>query len=88
MKIDPERLLSRAEALIDKLEGLLPPPPPPPDWNASVAFRWRKAGPLNLGGWLQPVRHVHQIRLADLQGIQGQIRKVEQNTRQAIYKVY
>lgn len=86
MKSDPDALLERAEALIDKLQALLPPPPPAPDWEASVAFRWRKAGPLRVGGWLQPVRHVHQIRLADLQGIDGQIRKVEQNTRQFVQR--
>jgi predicted AAA+ superfamily ATPase len=33
-------------------------------------------------GWLQPVRHVHRIRLADLRGIGPQIERVEQNTRQ------
>ncbi len=86
MKTEPDSLLARAEALIDKLEALLPPPPPAPDWGASIAYRWRKAGPFNRGGWLQPVRHVHQIRLADLQGIDGQIRKVEQNTRQFVQR--
>ncbi|MGH8747379.1 MAG: ATP-binding protein [Burkholderiales bacterium] len=84
MKTDSDALLARAEALIDKLQALLPPLSPAPDWDASVAFRWRKAGLLNVAGWLQPVRHVHQIRLADLQGIDGQIRKVEQNTRQFV----
>ena len=33
-------------------------------------------------GWLQPVRQVHRIRLADLRGIERQIERVEQNTRQ------
>jgi predicted AAA+ superfamily ATPase len=37
---------------------------------------------LNARGWLQPVRHVHRMRLSDLQGIGPQIEKVEQNTRQ------
>ena len=58
MKTDPDALLTRAEALIDKLQALLPPPRTAPDWDASIAFRWRKAGPLNLGGWLQPVRQI------------------------------
>ena len=66
--------------LLQKLEQLLPAPPPPTDWKTSVAFRWRRDS--RARGYLQPVRHVHRIRLADLQGIEAQIRKVEQNTRQ------
>ncbi len=68
------------DKLLERLDQLLPPPPAAPDWKASVAFRWRKDA--RGRGWLQPVRHVHRIRLADLRGIDAQIRKVEQNTRQ------
>jgi len=68
------------QKLLDKLDQLLPSPPPPPDWKASAAYRWRKDP--RTRGHLQPVRHVHRIRLADLRGIDAQIRKVEQNTRQ------
>jgi hypothetical protein len=68
--------------IFERLEQLLPPPPPPTDWRASVAFRWRNSGRRNAPGWLQPVRHVHRIRLADLRGIDKQIARVEQNTRQ------
>ena len=67
------------EKILEKLEQLLPPPPPQPDWKASVAFRWRSGAK---AGWLQPVRHVHRIRLSDLRGIDKQIERVEQNTRQ------
>jgi predicted AAA+ superfamily ATPase len=70
------------ETLLQRLEQLLPPAPPPTDWQASIALRWRKTTGLNARGWLQPVRHVHRMRLADLQGIAAQIAKVEQNTRQ------
>jgi uncharacterized protein len=70
------------EKFLARLELLLPPSPPPTDWNASIAFRWRKNAGLNARGWLQPVRHVHRMRLSDLQGIGAQISKVEQNTRQ------
>jgi hypothetical protein len=72
------------DKLLRKLEQLLPPAPPPTDWGASIAFRWRKSAGLNARGWLQPVRHVHRMRLSDLQGIGPQIAKVEQNTRQFI----
>ena len=70
--------------LLERLEQLLPPAPPPTDWNASIALRWRRTSGLNARGWLQPVRHVHRMRLSDLQGIGPQIAKVEQNTRQFI----
>lgn len=70
------------EKLLARLEQLLPPAPPPTDWSASIALRWRKTTGWNARGWLQPVRHVHRMRLADLQGIGAQIAKVEQNTRQ------
>jgi predicted AAA+ superfamily ATPase len=68
--------------LLERLEQLLPPAPPLTDWHASIAFRWRRTSGLNARGWLQPVRHVHRMRLSDLQGIAAQIAKVEQNTRQ------
>ena len=68
------------EKLLEKLDQLLPAPPPPPDWKAGIAFRWRKDA--RARGTLQAVRHVHRIRLADLRGIDAQIRKVEQNTQQ------
>src|SRR5258706_8895654 len=67
---------------MQRLEQLLPPPPPTTDWKASVAFRWRSAGRRGAAGWLQPVRHVHRIKLSDLRGIDPQIAKVEQNTKQ------
>ena len=70
------------EKLLAQLAQLLPPAPPPTDWKASIAFRWRKTAGLNARGWLQPVRHVHRMRLSDLQGIAPQIARVEQNTRQ------
>jgi uncharacterized protein len=70
------------EQLLERLAQLLPPAPPPTDWGASIAFRWRRTAGLNARGWLQPVRHVHRMRLADLQGIGLQIARVEQNTRQ------
>jgi predicted AAA+ superfamily ATPase len=70
--------------ILERLEQILPPPPPPTDWKASIAFRWRRGSGGRSGGqgWLQPVRHVHRMKLSDLQGIAPQIAKVEQNTRQ------
>ena len=74
------------DKILQRLDQLLPPPPPATDWKASVAFRWRATGRRGSAGtsagWLQPVRHVHRIKLSDLRGIDAQIAKVEQNTRQ------
>jgi predicted AAA+ superfamily ATPase len=72
------------EKLMQRLDQVLPPPPPATDWKASVAFRWRASGRRGTPGWLQPVSHVHRIKLSDLQGIGPQIERVEQNTRQFI----
>lgn len=76
-----ERLLARAEAVLGRLEAVLPPPAPLPDWQAAVAFRWRKS---NGRGWLQPVLHPHPIRLADLENIDDQKERIAANTRQFV----
>ncbi|MDP1526981.1 MAG: ATP-binding protein [Rhodocyclaceae bacterium] len=70
-----ESLLARFESLLTRAELLLPAPPPAPDWNA-IAFRWR--------GRLEAVRHPHQIRLDDLQGVDAQKLAIERNTRQFV----
>jgi uncharacterized protein len=70
------------EKILARLDALLPPPPPATDWKASIAFRWRASGRKGTPGWLQPVRHVHRIKLSDLRGIDKQIALVDQNTRQ------
>lgn len=72
-----ERLLKRAEHLIDRIEAVLPQPLREPEWRASVAFRYRKRGG---HGLLEPVRHVAHIALADLQEIDGQKEKIQRNT--------
>jgi predicted AAA+ superfamily ATPase len=70
------------DRILERLDQLLPPPPPATDWKASIAYRWRRASGPNGRGWLQPVKHVHRMKLSDLKGIDPQIGKVEQNTRQ------
>jgi predicted AAA+ superfamily ATPase len=70
------------EDILQRLGALLPQAAPKTDWKASIAFRWRSAGRPGAAGWLQPVRQVHRIKLSDLQGIDKQIERVEQNTRQ------
>src|SRR5438128_7889166 len=75
-----ERVLERAEAVLSRLEALLPAPLPEPDWNAR-AFRWRKRGGR---GYLQSVAHPHTIRLDDLVAIDEQKHAIDQNTRQFV----
>jgi predicted AAA+ superfamily ATPase len=76
-----EHFLSRAEALLERLEGVLPPAAPAIDWSGAVAFRWRKR---QGRGFLQPVAHVSQISLDDLQNIDRQKALIEQNTAQFV----
>jgi len=84
ISLDANQLLMRAEAVLGRLEQLLPTPPQPTDWRSSVAFRWRKRGSQ---GHLHPVAHPHRIRLDDLRGIESQKRLVEQNTRQFVHRL-
>ena len=73
--------LERAERLLERLEPLLPPASPVPDWDAAVAFRWRKRGPAR---YLQPLPRVSPIRLADLRDIEAQKARIDVNTRQFV----
>ncbi len=78
-----ERLLQRAEQLISRIESVLPQPLGAPDWNASIAFRYRKRSSGH--GVLEPVRQVAHMRLADLQEIDGQKEKIRRNTEQFVH---
>lgn len=76
-----EHLIERAEALLSRIEAVLPQPLTAPDWSASVAFRARRrAGRLVL----EPVRHVAAIRLADLKEVEPQKEKLLRNTAQFV----
>ena len=77
-----ERLIDRAEQLIARIEAVLPQPLGAPDWSASIAFRYRKRSSGH--GVLEPVRHVAQMRLTDLQEINGQKDKIQRNTQQFV----
>ena len=70
--------LVRAEALLARLETLLPTPAAAPDWRAH-AFRWRKH---DGRGRLEGVNQLHQIFLENLQCVDEQKQRLEQNTRQ------
>jgi predicted AAA+ superfamily ATPase len=79
-----EQFLLRAEALLARVEAVLPPSfPREPDWRLGSAFRWRKRAS---GGasYLQPVLHASAIALSDLHQIGPQKQQIEQNTRQFV----
>jgi len=84
MAFDPAplvQLVARAEALIARLEAVLPHPLAAPDWSASTAFRYRTRGG---AGRLEPVRHVATIRLASLVEVDAQKERLLRNTEQFV----
>ncbi|MEG0676422.1 MAG: ATP-binding protein [Comamonas sp.] len=78
-----ERLVERAEQLMQRIEAVLPQPlQSPADWNAAIAWRYRKRA--NGCGVLEPVRHVGEMNLSDLQNIEVQKEKIARNTEQFV----
>ena len=77
-----DQFLIRAEALLLRVEAILPQSPREPDWKLGSAFRWRKRH--GASSYLQAVTHVSEIALSDLQNIAPQKLQIEQNTRQFV----
>ena len=82
-------LMQQAERVLSRLDALLPGPGArpvaAPDWSASIAFRYRRRGASLLGGgWLEPVRHVAPIRLADLKEVEPQKERLVRNSEQFV----
>ncbi len=74
------RFLERADTVLARVESLLPPAPRPINWEAQ-AYRWRrKQG----HGHLEAVLHPHHIRAEDLCGVEDQLSRIDQNTRQFV----
>ncbi len=82
MSTDFDALITRAMQLIDRLEAVLPQPLSAPDWNAAIAWRYRKRASGH--GVLEPVKHVAAIQLSDLKEIEPQKEKIERNTLQFV----
>ncbi|MCB1760854.1 MAG: ATP-binding protein [Gammaproteobacteria bacterium] len=72
-----EELLIRAEALLERFEGLLKPVESAPDGD-HIAFRWRR------GRGMQPVVHPHLIRMESLLCMERQKREIDRNTAQFV----
>ena len=76
-----QHLIDRAEALLARIEAVVPHPLAAPDWNASIAFRYRKRGG---SGLIEPVRHVASIRLGSLVEVGPQKERLLRNTEQFV----
>lgn len=75
------RLFNRIEALIGRIEQLLPTAGSgAPDWSAH-AFRWRRSAER---GWLQPIHAPQRLSLDDLLCLDRQKDEIARNTRQFI----
>jgi predicted AAA+ superfamily ATPase len=80
-----DQFLQRAEQLLARIESILPPAAGAgPDWNAAIAFRWRRRHGQAQHGYLQPVAHIAPIALSDLHNIGPQKEQIDQNTRQFV----
>ena len=76
-------LLSRLEALVSRIEALVPgSQPAQPDWDASVAFRYRRRS--NGQGRLDAIRHVSSLTLADVCEVDAQKDKILRNTQRFV----
>jgi predicted AAA+ superfamily ATPase len=78
---DLEEFLAQAQALLQRVERLLPPEAPAPDFAGAIAFRWRRR---DRRSFLQPIVHPHGIQLEDLRDIDRQRDLVHQNTLQFV----
>jgi len=74
-------LLTRAEAVLARLEAVLPQPLTAPDWAAAQAFRYRRrAGATRL----EPVTHLARMRIDDLKEVDTQRDRLVRNTEQFV----
>lgn len=73
--------LQRADAVLERIEPLLPAVRVELDWNAVIAARWQREG---RAGYLQPLRASLDLRLSDLVGVDTQCEQLARNTRQFV----
>ncbi|MFC5695954.1 ATP-binding protein [Pseudomonas sp. GCM10022186] len=74
-------ILERADALMARLDPLLPAIRPVIDWQRSLAARWHRDG---RSGYLQPLDVSLDLSLADLIGVDKQREQLAANTRQFV----
>ena len=71
--------LERADAVLARLEPLLPAPRQVIDWNQCLAARWQREG---RSGFLLPLEVSLDMRLSDLIGVDKQRETLARNTQQ------
>ena len=76
------QFIARASQFMDRVEASLPHGMELPDWNASIAFRYRKRS--SGQGVITPVHHIGTMRLEDLREIDPQKEKIQRNTAQFV----
>ncbi len=74
-------LLTRAEAVLGRLEVLLPQTLTAPDWSAAHAFRYRRRRGAPV---LEPVPHTSALRLDVLREVEPQKQRLVRNTEQFV----
>lgn len=72
-------LLRRSGDLLERIEQILPPQPSEPEWDSFIAFRWRRR---TARGYLEGIRHPHNLELNDLACVNRQKEIIQQNTKQ------
>jgi uncharacterized protein len=82
MSSDWNPLIQRAEALLSRLEALLPQTLQAPDWQAAHAFRYQKSGTGT--GVLAPVLHLSALKLDALLEVDAQKERLVRNTEQFV----
>jgi uncharacterized protein len=74
--------LARAELFMARVEASLPHGVETPDWDASIAFRYRRRR--SGQGVITPVQHIGAMSLDDLREIDDQKEKIHRNTAQFV----
>jgi uncharacterized protein len=74
--------LVRAELFMARVEASLPHGVETPDWDASIAFRYRRRR--SGQGVMTPVQHIGAMSLDDLREIDDQKEKIHRNTAQFV----
>ena len=74
--------LARAEQLMERMEAALSQGLKQPDWEASIAFRYRRRR--SGQGVITPVANIGAISLSDLKEIDPQKEKIQRNTEQFV----